>query len=188
MSSELLPKAPSGGSSFAQWLQSLTSFVRSSRIIESPDVKPTITSQGTVLRIKTRAGVSAGSTIKQYRLSSIEGDFLTCYEWDGTTEGTEAVYIARDPELRRSAFEGESVAYSSDGDAFTATYVYSSNTKRVKTVSGIAETQVIIPYYKTGFTVILAAETANKTGVTDPNDEDIYLVELTQRAWAKSTV
>lgn len=59
MSSELLPKTPSGSSSLAQWLQSLTSFVRSSRIIESPDVKPTITSQGTALRIKTRAGTGA---------------------------------------------------------------------------------------------------------------------------------
>ena len=61
MSSELLPKTPSGSSSLAQWLQSLTSFVRSSRIIESPDVKPTITSQGTALRIKTRAG-TGGAT------------------------------------------------------------------------------------------------------------------------------
>jgi hypothetical protein len=67
MSSELLPKTPSGSSSLAQWLQSLTSFVRSSRIIESPDVKPTITSQGTALRIKTRAGTGGATGTPSWR-------------------------------------------------------------------------------------------------------------------------
>lgn len=67
MSSELLPKAPSGGSSFGQWLESLKSFVRSSRIIESPDVKPTITSQGTVLRIKRGAGGSGATGVPSWR-------------------------------------------------------------------------------------------------------------------------
>lgn len=167
----------------SNWLNKLLAFARSCQIVEGIGYRINRSHRGTSLEILP--GKGGGSTIKQYRLKSIEGDFLTCRTWDGTTEGTEDIYIARDPELRRTPFEGQSIAYNSDGDSFTATYAYSSNTKRTKTVSGVAEVQVIVPYYKTDFTVILAAASANKTGVTDPDDADIYLVELTQRAWAK---
>jgi len=142
----------------------------------------------TVVGVPEASG--AGTTLKHYRVKSIEGDFMTCREFGGdiddtSLDGTRDIYIARDPELRRSNFEDKSIAYNSDGDSFTATYTYSSNTKRTKTVAGVAEVQVIVPYYKTDRTVILAAESENKSGVTDPNDSPIYLVEITQRAWAK---
>lgn len=177
------PDEPRGSGYLENWARKLLAFVRSCQVVEGIGYRINRSHRGTSLEILP--GKGGGSTLKHYRVKSIEGDFLTCRTWDGTTEGTEDIYIARDPELRRSLFEGQSIAYSSDGDSFTATYTYSSNTKRTKTVGATAETQVIIPYYKTDFTVILAAESANGTGVTDPNEEPIRLVEITQRAWAK---
>lgn len=172
----------------SNWLNKLLAFARSCQIVEGIGYRINRSHRGTSLEILP--GKGGGSTLKHYRVKSIEGDFMTCREWGGSMtntalDGTTDIYIARDPELRRSAFEGQSIAYNSDGDSFTATYTYTSNTKRTKTVAGTAETQVIIPYYKTDFTVILAAESANGTGVNDPDDNEIRLVEVTQRAWAK---
>ncbi len=182
------PDEPRGSDRQSGWLRKLLAFARSCQVVEGIGYRINRSHRGTSLEILP--GKGGGSTLKHYRVKSIEGDFMTCREWGGSmtstaADGTTDIYIARDPELRRSTFEGKSIAYNSDGDSFTATYVYSSNTKRVKTVSGTAETQVIIPYYKTDLTVILAAESANGTGVTDPDDQEIRLVEVTQRAWAK---
>lgn len=177
------PDEPRGSGYVENWCKKLLAWSISTRLLPGIGYRLIQSHRGVSLEIQ--AGKGGGSTVKQYRLKSIEGDFLTCRTWDGTTEGAEDIYIARDPELRRSPFEGQSIAYNSDGDSFTASYTYSSNTKRTKTVSGTAEVQVIVPYYKTDFTIILAAESANGTGVTDPDDAPIRLVELTQRAWAK---
>lgn len=172
----------------AGWLNKLLAFVRSCQVVEGIGYRINRSHRGTSLEILP--GKGGGSTDKHYRVKSIEGDFLTCRTFGGdmhdtTLDGTEDIYIARDPELRRSTYEGKTLAFSSDGDSFSASYTYTSNTKRTKTVGGVAEVQVITPYYKTDFTVINAAASANKSGVTDPEGNDIYLVETTQRAWSK---
>lgn len=131
--------------------------------------------------------------VRQFRLVSIQNDFYTCKEWDGQAEFGDEVYIARPFEHRVSNFNGQSIAYNSDGDSFTATYSYTSATKRTKTISGTAETQVLIPLFKTGFTIIYAMEVAfpitvgpSNTPLTDPNDEPITLIEWqSERAWTK---
>lgn len=118
---------------------------------------------------------------------------LRCRTFDGSTEGDTDYFVLRDFELRRSLFDGQSVEYNSDGDSFTANYTYASHTKRVKTISGTAETQVIVPYYKVDFTVILAARLAvpiSVSGVINADltveTKDINLVEISSgRAWAK---
>lgn len=160
----------------------LLDWARSLPVVAGRGIKVSRTMNGTLISAEFEGG--AGTTLKHFRLKQIGPDWLRCREFDGTNEGATDVYIARDPELRRTRFDGQSITYSSDGDAFTATFTYSSNTKRTKTVSGTAETQVIVPYYKVDFTVILAAESENKSGVNDPSGNPIYLVEITQRAWA----
>lgn len=173
----------------------LIDYVREISITGGRNVRVSRSLNGTTLSGIPESGAT-GTTLKHYRLRSIEADYLVCREWggDGTTanDGTRDIYIARDPELRRTQFDNKSIAYSSDGDSFTATFAYSSNTKRTKTVSGTPEIQVIIPYYvidsattENKSTIILAAESENKTGIENPSGNDIYLVEITQRAWAK---
>jgi hypothetical protein len=140
--------------------------------------------------------VAAGSNteVKQYRLKSIQNDFYSCRSWNGSTEGTTDIFIARPFQHRVSDWNGRSIAYSSDGDAFTATYAYTSATKRTKTIAGVAETQVLVPYFKNDFDILYAVDVkepikvgAAFTALTDPNGSPITIIDLNVdgRAWAK---
>lgn len=135
--------------------------------------------------------------IRQYRIESIQNDFYAAKLWTGTAVSGGELYIARPFEHRLSNFDGRTIAYSSDGDAFSASYSYSSATKRVKTVAGVAETQVLTPYFLPENQLIYAVEVkevitvgAAFTPLTDPNDEPITLLDLNVdgRAWTKFEV
>ncbi len=137
---------------------------------------------------------SAGASVQQYRLVSIENDFYSCKKWTGTAETGDEIYIARPFEHMVSNWNGQSIVYSSDGDAFTATYTYTSATKRTKTIAGVAEIQVLTPYFKSANQLIFAIELSGKitsgpsyTPLTDPNDAPITLIDLNRdgRAWTK---
>lgn len=137
----------------------------------------------------------SGATLRQFRINSIQNDFYTCHEWSGTEEIGEEVYIARPFTHRVSNFHGQTISFDSDGDSFSATYSYSSPTKRTKTISGVAETQVLIPLFKADFDIIYAMEcdqtlTAgpSNTPITDPNEDPITLVEVLGEGRAWSTI
>ena len=140
------------------------------------------------------ASKGADSEVRQYRLKSVENDFYTCRSWNGEEEGDTDIFIARPFQHRVSDFNGRTIAYSSDGDSFSATFAYESPTKRTKTISGTAETQVIVPYFKNDFDLIYAVRVKESikigegfTTLTDPNDVPIRLLDLNVdgRAWAK---
>jgi len=133
-----------------------------------------------------------GATMRQLRLKQIGPDWLRCRALDGTTELPGDIYVARDPELRQSTYAGKTIAYNSDGDAFTATFSYTSPTKRTKTIGAVAEVQVIFPYYvldaavaNNKSTLIKAMSCSDPTGVNDPSGRPITLIEDTQRAWGR---
>lgn len=166
-------------------INQLIDYMRETSVVNGRDVRITRTMNGTLLlgEAKAKAVGKAG----HYRVKTIAADYLVCREWGGTNsttdDGNADVYVARDPELRQTSYDGRTLAFSSDGDAFTAVYAYTSATKRTKTVGGTAEVQVIVPYYKTDETVITAIDAV--TEVEDPNGAKIGLLEITQRAWAK---
>lgn len=137
-----------------------------------------------------------GAKIKQLLLKSIENDFYTCRSWNGQTEGSSDIFVARPFGHRVTNFDGQTIAWSSDGDSFSATYAYTSATKRIKTISGTAETQVLIPYFKSDFDLIYAVTVKQPitirsgggyTRLLDPNGAPIKLLDLNVegRAWAK---
>lgn len=180
-------------SGLGNWLNKLLRFCKESQIVDGIGYRLIRTTHGTSLEIAGNRG-GVGSSIRQLRLVSTQNDFYSCVEWDGTTAGTEEIYVARVQEHRVSEFNGRTVAYSQDGDSFSATYAYTSATKRTKTISGTAETQRIVPYLKDGFTIIYAIEIgfpitagASNTPITDPNGDPITLLDLNVdgRAWAK---
>lgn len=173
------------GSRGAGWLNKLRAWTISTRLVEGIGYRMNQTSRGVSLEILPGAG--GGGKAKHYRVKEILPDYLRCRTWGGTNniadDGETDIYVARDIELRRTRYDGRTIAFSSDGDSFTAVYAYASNTKRTKTVSGTAEVQVIVPYYATDETVITAIPAVTK--VTDPDGAQIGLLEITQRAWAK---
>lgn len=175
------------------WLNKFLRKCRAAEIVDSEDIVVSESTHGTTLRIRKPVGGS-GSAIRQYRIKSVENDFYTCRTWNGSTEGTTDVFIARPFQHRVSDFNGRSIAYSSDGDSFTASFAYDSPTKRTKTINGTAETQVIIPYFKNDFDIIYAVTVsepikvgASFTSLTDPNENPVTLLDLNVdgRAWAK---
>jgi hypothetical protein len=176
----------------AGWLNKFLRAAKASAVVDSPEIRVSESTHGTTLSLRNKGG--SGSAIRQFRIKTIQNDFYTCRAWNGTTEGDDDVYIARPFEHRVSTFNNRSIDYSSDGDVFTATYTYASATKRTKTVSGTAETQVLVPYFKADFHLIYAVAVsdaltvgASNTALTDPNDNPITLLDLNVdgRAWAK---
>jgi hypothetical protein len=174
------------------WLNKLLWFGMANRLVEGVGYRLSRTWRGTSLEIATGGG--SGSSLKAYQIVSIENDFYSCLAWTGSATTGDEVYIARPFEHMVSNWNGRSIAYDSDGDAFTATYSYTSTTKRTKTVGAVAETQVLVPYFKTGLHIIYAMKVSGLitagaafTPVTDPNDAPITLIDLNLdgRAWAK---
>lgn len=173
----------------------LVDFVREISPVGGLNVRQRRTLNGTLTNAEELAGDS-GAKIQQLLLKSIENDFYTCRSWNGETEGTVDIYVARPFGHRLSNFNGQSIAWSSDGDSFTATYSYESATKRTKTINGIAETQVLVPYFKSDFDLIYAITVkepitirsgASYARLLDPDDRPIKLLDLNVegRAWAK---
>jgi len=117
--------------------------------------------------------VAASGLLQMYRLKSVQGDYITCRTWDGTTEGGSDVYLAKPMKLRNSitaaTISGASVTYS-----------YTNTVTRVATISSTDETQVVVPRYLTDDLVF--GMTCNATGVSGKNILDI---NADGRAWAK---
>jgi hypothetical protein len=168
----------------AGWSNKLLAYIKTLRLVEGVGYKLTRTARGTSLVIEPRQSASGGAQL--FRVNEIGEDWLRCRRYNGTdtlaNDDPEDVFVARDHELQKSRFHGKTISYSSDGDTFSATYNYTSNTKRSKTIAGTSETQVIVPYYN-NISVIIAIKCS--TEVEDPTGASIVWQEVTQRAWAK---
>lgn len=76
------------------------------------------TTRGDVIVPRRSGGGGGGiSKLKRYRLKSVQGDYLTCRTWDGTTEGSTEVLIAKEYKHRNSL-----TAENIGGSAVTYTY------------------------------------------------------------------
>lgn len=108
------------------------------------------------------------------RIKSSNGDYWTCRRYDGTTEQTEDVKVAKPWELRPSV-----TAIGSQ------TYSYTNDAERVATESSVDETQVVVPSWTVDETVIWAAR-ARDTGVAASGQALNWLdLNVAGRAWAK---
>lgn len=116
------------------------------------------------------------------RVKSITGERITCHTWDGTTEGDTDIYVAKSFDTRQP--DSETIA----GTAYTYTYtsVDSYNDTRDSDDGTDVETQVVVPYWTAD--CLIHVSRISFSGVNDPDDNDIKLIEVSARAWAKVTV
>lgn len=104
------------------------------------------------------------------------GDWLKVLTWDGTTEGTTEIIVAKPYLLRRSITSWNGI-----------TYTYTSDYEREATDGVDTEDQVIVPAYVADDIVYIVRVSAFGTDVEDEDGNPVYWLDLNVdgRAWAK---
>lgn len=132
--------------------------------------------QASFQRISLKAG-EGGSTTKMFRLKSVAADHLVCREFDGTTEGSTDVLVAKVQELRNSILSD-----NFDGNIVTYSY-HPSTVQRTAIWSGNSAIQIVAPPWVVNR--LIWAISCDHTGVFVNNVELKYL-ELNQgRGWIR---
>lgn len=165
-------------------------YVREISPLNGLGIQTNRTANGTTFNLKPTEPADPGSVVRQYRLKEVFDDYLRCRSWNGTTEGGEDVFIALPWRLRRTPFDGQTLVFTSDGETYSASYVYESPTKRTKTIAGVPEIQVILPQFQVDFDLIYAIEVVEPLGITTEDDATITLLDINDdgRAWGRKHV
>lgn len=128
-----------------------------------------------------KAAKGTPGVITQYRLISVQDDYLTCQEFDGSAAG-DTVLIAKPFNLRKTGWHGVTVTYQLEafpggGGNMQISYNYIGPTYRIATLvaGGVpgSEQQVILPRYVPGKSIIFASGSSNGTGVSSADLIDI---------------
>jgi len=125
------------------------------------------------------------TTARRLLLKSVSDDYLVCRAWDGTTEGSSAIYVAKPFLLQRTPHDGVS------RHGYTAGNYAAYAITRTVTRDSDAETedQIIVPNYQVGSGSYDGDEVYAllcKTGISA--DLPVRLIDLNVdgRAWAES--
>jgi hypothetical protein len=177
-----LPKKLSGSSVVVTWGNSLIDWVTNDRLVSVVGGKLQQTTAGRVLTIDPGGG-GGGLSITRLLVKEIKDDYLVCHSWDGTTEGTDPVYVAKNPKLRNSVTEE-----TLDGVDYEYTYTTTGSQAfvervSVKTTDNSSETQRVVPRFILDDEIFaIDAQTSIQTEAA----EDITLIDLNldARAWA----
>lgn len=123
------------------------------------------------------------------RVKSVGDDHLVCRTWDGTTEGTTDINVAKPFYLQKTPYHGKTITIN--GAALT--FSYTNGFTRTVTKAGVPETQIIIPAYTHtgvvsgygGEEIWVQAGVSGGTGVTVAG-EVLKLQQVPDaRMWAK---
>lgn len=174
------PGPVTGNAPWAVFLNRLREFALSLVLRSGVNYRVRRTANGTFLDIDPQGGGGAG--VAEYRVKQVFGDYLSCVTWDGTTEGTTFISIAKQFLLRESLPTPRTelniiynLTYSAGPDA--------SNRYRKKTraTDGIVETQLVSPAWAID-DVVYAISTP--TSVLDRDGNAIsLLMQSDSRQW-----
>jgi hypothetical protein len=123
-------------------------------------------------------GIGSGATgsislVQMFRVKSVQGDYLTCRTWDGTTDGAADVYVAKPYLLRNSLTSRGSIQFT-----------YTTTQQRTAMLAGQVEIQMVTPAYDVN-DLIWAAQCA--TAVVLPGTQTaVSWQEISgERVWAR---
>lgn len=120
-------------------------------------------------------------TLQQFRVVSVDGDFLLCHTWDGSSEGVTNITVAKPYLLRRGPFDGQ----TRNG----VSYVYASDTTRTATLVADATTEdeVIVPSYQADDIIYACPYVVGGTSAQDDGAVAVEWLDVNVcgRAWAK---
>jgi hypothetical protein len=102
--------------------------------------------EGTPFPIQARPRIGRGTTgnARRFRLKSVHGDYIVARTWDGTTEGSEDVKLAKPWLLRRSPFEEGGAHDDRDGASF---YYITDSERIVQDADGWPTFEMVEPPY-----------------------------------------
>lgn len=181
-----IPGKLTGGHPLVNWLNRLVQWNQSDRLVSVVGGNLQQTPNGRVLVIASHAAIS--NPVTRLRVKEQFPDYLRCHTWDGTTEGTDDVLVAKPPKLRNVDEE------TLDGTLYTYEYTNSGTDKYVERVStntddDTEETQRIVPRFIDDDEIFaISAKTGMDDGDVD-NPQDINLLDLNvdARAWTAQT-
>lgn len=135
-----------------------------------------------------RSATSEGALVT-YRVKEKLDDALRCHTWDGTTEGTDDVWVAVNRNSRQLASETVGSTTYTYTDYST---VDSFNDSRNSNDGSTDETQIVTPMWYSNCEIDALATNYSGIsswtmvgGVWTENDDDIKLIEVSVRCWAK---
>jgi hypothetical protein len=130
------------------------------------------------------AAVSSGGGggLAMFHFKQDAGNYLVCVTWDGTTEGTEPVNIAKRPKLRTSlATETiEGIVYNYTYTPVVSGGITVSYTRN--TTGGATQTDKVTPPYLLN-DIVLAMQL--NTGLLDASGDSVDWQDMSERAWGK---
>ena len=138
-------------------------------------------------RVAGRGLVTAAATapeVKQFRVVSVQADYLICNEWNGNAAGTVAFNVAKPYLLRNSVTAWNGLTFTFDAGV----------TERVatRTSDSETETQVVVAAYAVDDVIYAVRRVKGGVGVTvtiDGEDEVLDWLDMNVdgRQWAKKT-
>ena len=128
----------------------------------------------------------SGLFVRRFRIVSEDGDYLTCNEWDGETQGSVEFIVAKNYLCRRTPFDGSSRTVRGE----EISYTYSSDTEREADDGTNTEDQLVVPAYTADDEIFAMKPIAGGTGASykvGGVDTAIEWLDLNadSRAWAK---
>lgn len=148
------PKPPTGNSAGATWFRHILEYVRSIKLIEGRGYRIKRTTRGTAIELLNLGGGFTpqaqpdASVAKLYRVKEIFADVYRCHQWDGTTEATADVYIAKNAKLRNSVasetIDGSVYTYSYDASFIFRTAFNGTNSELQEVIPRVLTNDVII--------------------------------------------
>lgn len=135
--------------------------------------------------MQPRGSGGGGITLQWLRVNAVRANYYVCHSWDGSTEGSDPIYVAR-PFNHRNSIASETI------DGVAISYSYTSTTGRIASFTidsvGYTETQIMVPWFISTTTTIAATTLATGivTASPDTTDIPISLIDLNidGRAWA----
>lgn len=135
--------------------------------------------------LETGGGHGGGGHTRQFRLRAVNHDHLVCRTWNGTSEGSADILVAKPHGLRKSPYDGKTIGGKS--------YAYTGFQARTVTQSSPSanENQIIIPTYQVAVTnyggdLIYATQPTGGTAVTVSGVKVKWQdLNVDARAWAK---
>lgn len=149
-------------------------------VVEGDSYKVVFSAEKVVIQVKKRDldstnGTSTGGGSKRYRIKSYAQDHYVCRTWDGTTEGSTDVLVAK-PKALRGSIASDHILDPSGSLTIDISYTYSGNylTRTASKTGGTfspgidQEAHVIVPGFYAGLTGNfdeIWASTVDSTGV-----------------------